>query len=203
MPFKFDAVSTTPFVIPSQLMKHTDHLPSFNCVMYDAATKTDDRIQVQRVMVDNEDALKFRFKSEVGGPFGKVSNPWLSKLPFVDVQEEYSDYSVILTASGKIYLQSATDVTNTNKYLFDDDEALNRMVEIVSGAFKCYAAINALPGLSELADALHNGRSSIKGVAGLYLPPSDSIKSQTDHSWKYFLSELAKNGFGDADFANF
>lgn len=198
MAFKFDAVSTTAFNIPSQLMKHLDHLPSFNCVMYDADTKTDDRIQLQRVVIDNEDALKFRFKSEVGGPFGKVTNPWLSKLPFVDVQEAFSDYNVILMASGKIYLKSALDEADTNKYLFDDQEAQDRMVEIISGALKCYAATKSLPALSELADTIHHGKSSIVGAAGIYLPSSDTVKAQTDHSWAYFFAELSKNGFVDA-----
>lgn len=203
MAFKFDAVSTTAFDVPSQLMKHLDHLPSFNCVMYDADTKTDDRIRVQRVVIDNEDALKFRFKSEVGGPFGKVTNPWLSKLPFVDVEEEYSDYNVILTASGKIYLKSAVDQTDARKYLFDDKDAQDRMVDIISGAFKCFAAIKSMPALSELADAIHNGRSAITGEAGTYLPASDSIKAQTVHSWKYFFTDLTKGGFVDPYSANF
>lgn len=198
MAFKFDAVSTTPFEIPGQLMKHHGHMPSFNCVMYDAATRTNDRTQVQRVTVNGEDVLKFRFKSEVGGPFGKIANPLWSKLPFISEQETYSDYNVFLAASGKFYFKSAVDAKDANTYILGDRESVKRMAEIIAGALKCYSSIqNQLP-LATLADEIYKNAATIVSPTGLVLPEEDTVQSQVEYSIWDSLATMARNGFGDA-----
>ncbi len=199
MAFKFDAISTTPFMIPGQLMKHVDHMPSFNCVMYDADTKTDDRIQVQRVTVNgNEDALRFRFRSEVGGIFGKIANPWWSKVPFVSAVEEYSDYYVYLTASGKFFIKSAANTVGTGIYRLDGDKAEHRVLDIIAGAIKCYASIKQLPQMAQLADDIYNGKSAVTLVPGYSLPSTDAVEAQQERSWTSIIAQMAQNGFGDA-----
>lgn len=202
MTFNFDAVPNTAFEIPSQIMKHLDHMPSFNCVMYDANSKTDDRVQVQRVTVNNENVLKFRFKSEVGGPFGKVANPWLSKLPFVPAAEVYSDYNVFLTASGKLYLKSTVENIEAT-YILGGSDTIQRMADIIAGALKCYSGINNQSQIGMLADDIYRNRASIMSTSGSHLPNTDAVESQIEFSVMRFMAELTSNGFGDAFSANF
>lgn len=186
--------------VPVDVKENWGNLPNLNCAPYEAEKVTDDRVIVETVALsDGRKALRFQFKSEIGGLFG-MHQPlgfaperlyaierhtrvkgWASQI--LQAQEAYAPYAIYVEEGGLMYakdavagLSQAVDASTDGERMYKIDEP-DRMLMILAGVLACGGMERKDGWFMALGDQLMHQQGNIR-TAGEDLPKPDQVKSQ-------------------------
>lgn len=135
--------------IPVDIDEHKGFMPSCSCVSPESAHMFDDRVIVETVVDKGMRALRFQFKSEVGGPFGKSGPDW----------KQFAPYAVYVNEAGEIFLRATlptgTGATQDQEYGTQyRTDALPRMATMLFSALACVGVWYGQFELIDIAQSL-------------------------------------------------
>lgn len=187
--------------IPIDIKTNYAQLPNGNCALIAADQVTDDRVIVETLKDGGKKALRFQFKSEVGGPFG-LEDPlreWRRQFPPLfetgPKLQYYAPYAIYLTEEGEVYLrptparaEGTTQADDANERHAPDD--LDRLLVLLTGALVCGTNVKGADGHrqwvlkqygEQLYYDLHRTRHVIRAV-GADLAERDRIENMKRHN---------------------